>query len=70
MDIEKTGTEVSMQRMQYLHSMRLQFSPPGMLNEDGSIRQEFFKPTRVIVVQPQDERRVEREASCPADLSE
>ena len=30
--------------------MRQKFSPPEMLNEDGSINQDFFKPTQVRIV--------------------
>lgn len=35
------------QRMEWVHFMRGKFSPPGMINEDLSIRQEFFKPEKV-----------------------
>lgn len=27
--------------------MRLKFSPPGMVREDGDINQDFFRPTKV-----------------------
>ena len=30
--------------------MRRKFSPEGMLHEDGSINQDFFKPKRVVII--------------------
>ncbi|KAG2486117.1 hypothetical protein HYH03_015212 [Edaphochlamys debaryana] len=41
----------SAERLQYVIDMRRKFSPPGMLNPDGSINQDFFKPRRVVLVQ-------------------
>ena len=46
------------------NEMRLQFSPPEMCHEDGSINQDFFKPKKIII-QLTEERRwgdVEKEA--------
>ncbi|KAK9867510.1 hypothetical protein WJX84_011492 [Apatococcus fuscideae] len=37
-------------RMDYVHFMRGKFSPPGMICEDLSIRQDFFKPEKVFLV--------------------
>ena len=48
-------------RHAWMLEMRRTFSPPGMLNEDGSINQEFFKPKRVIVVQDRKWGDAERE---------
>ena len=36
------------ERLQWVHDMRSAFSPAAMLAEDGSINQEFFKPSKVI----------------------
>lgn len=41
-------------RLQWVQEMRRHFSPPDMIAEDGSIRQEFFKPKHVMLV---DEKR-------------
>jgi len=35
------------QRLAWVREMRAQLSPPGMLADDGSINQEFFKPKTV-----------------------
>eukprot|EP00879_Flechtneria_rotunda_P007372 GHRR01007733.1.p1 GENE.GHRR01007733.1~~GHRR01007733.1.p1 ORF type:complete len:199 (+),score=46.31 GHRR01007733.1:559-1155(+) len=37
-------------RLAYATHMRKLFSPPGMLNSDGSINQDFFKPKKVVTV--------------------
>ena len=34
-------------RIKWVHSMRAQFSPPEMIGEDGSVRQNFFRPKQV-----------------------
>ena len=36
---------------QWAREMRLNFSPPAMLNEDGAIKQDFFKPAQVLTQQ-------------------
>ncbi|DBB09808.1 hypothetical protein WJX82_006732 [Trebouxia sp. C0006] len=38
------------ERLQWVHDMRAAFSPAAMLTEEGSINQEFFKPTKVVMV--------------------
>ncbi|EFJ46448.1 hypothetical protein VOLCADRAFT_105588 [Volvox carteri f. nagariensis] len=43
---------LQMDRLQYVIEMRRRYSPPGMVNSDGSINQEFFKPKRIVVLQP------------------
>ena len=35
------------QRVQWAKDMRRALSPPDMLHEDGSVKQEFFKPKKV-----------------------
>ena len=35
-------------QLQFVKSMRRQFSPPDMLTPDGEINQDFFKPTQVF----------------------
>lgn len=48
-DNDLCGEQVSEQeRMDWVHLMRGKFSPAGMINEDLSIRQDFFKPEKVI----------------------
>eukprot|EP00198_Chlamydomonas_reinhardtii_P010015 XP_001699352.1 predicted protein [Chlamydomonas reinhardtii] len=37
-------------RDNYIVQMRRRYSPAGMLNADGSINQDFFKPRRVVLV--------------------
>jgi hypothetical protein len=44
------GTE---DRIKYAADMRRLFSPAGMVDADGSINQEFFRPKRVITVHDQ-----------------
>eukprot|EP00873_Tetraselmis_striata_P003650 jgi/Tetstr1/423914/TSEL_014537.t1 len=46
---QPAGQQVS-ERDAWANKMRRLLSPPGMLAEDGSINQDFFKPKRVIVV--------------------
>ena len=36
------------ERLQWVHDMRAAFSPAAMLTDDGDIRQEFFKPKKVL----------------------
>lgn len=36
--------------MDWVIAMRRQFSPAGMLAEDGSINQTFFRPKQVLLV--------------------
>lgn len=38
------------ERLQWVHDMRSAFSPAAMLTDEGSINQEFFKPTKVVMV--------------------
>eukprot|EP00884_Botryococcus_braunii_P004742 jgi/Botrbrau1/14269/Bobra.0368s0002.1 len=35
----------------WVRDLRQLFSPPGMLNDDGSINQQFFKPKQVFLVE-------------------
>ena len=37
-------------QLEWVKFMRRKFSPQEMLNADGQINQEFFKPTQVIDV--------------------
>ena len=39
-------------RHQYIIDMRRIYSPPNMINADGSINQDFFKPKRIVVLRP------------------
>lgn len=34
-------------RSAWCNAMRLEYSPKGMCNEDGSINQDFFRPAKV-----------------------
>ena len=36
------------ERLQWVHDLRSAFSPAAMLDEDGAIKQEFFKPKKVF----------------------
>lgn len=37
------------QRKEWAARMRQILSPPGMLNEEGTIKQDFFKPKKVVI---------------------
>lgn len=57
-----TMPSTSMQeRIEYVIDLRRRFSPPGMLNEDGSVKQEFFKPKGVVIVNDKHWGAEERE---------
>lgn len=36
------------ERLQWVYNLRSAFSPAAMLDEDGAINQEFFKPRKVF----------------------
>ena len=36
--------------MQWVKDMRKLLSPPEMINEDGTVNQDFFKPKKVFLV--------------------
>lgn len=55
-------TNVLDQRIQWAISMRQKFSPSGMMNEDGSVNQDFFKPKRVVIVNERRWGEAEKEA--------
>lgn len=38
------------EKIDWVIEMRRKFSPEGMLNEDGTINQDFFKPKRVVII--------------------
>jgi hypothetical protein len=42
--------DLQQQRIEYATHMRCMFSPPGMLQPDGSIEQAFFKPKTVVTL--------------------
>ncbi|KAK9828761.1 hypothetical protein WJX72_001961 [[Myrmecia] bisecta] len=48
-------------RLDWVRSMRRQFSPLEMLNPDGSIHQDFFKPKRVVLVDDKKWGQAERD---------
>ena len=48
MQLAKVPQAEKTERLQWVHDMRSAFSPAAMLAEDGSINQEFFKPSKVI----------------------
>lgn len=50
-DNESQGAgSLDSERLAYVQDMRSRFSPPAMLALDGSIRQEFFKPEKVVIL--------------------
>lgn len=49
------------ERLQWVHDMRAAFSPAAMLTDDGDIRQEFFKPKKVVLVDDKKWGNVERD---------
>jgi hypothetical protein len=49
------------ERIAYATRMRQLFSPPGMLQEDGSINQEFFRPKTVVTLADRKWGDAERE---------
>jgi hypothetical protein len=52
-DSAPAGAAETEDRIKYAAEMRRLFSPAGMVNADGSINQEFFRPKRVITVHDQ-----------------
>jgi len=54
--------QVSQQeQVAYAIHMRQLFSPPGMLHDDGSINQEFFRPKKVVTLADRKWGDAERE---------
>lgn len=47
--LQRSHLEVTPERLEWICEMRRRFSKPEMLNEDGSIRQEYFKPDKVLI---------------------
>jgi hypothetical protein len=41
-------------QLEWVKSMRKQFSPPGLLTPEGEINQDYFKPTQVPILKPND----------------
>jgi hypothetical protein len=44
------AADLQQQSVEYATHMRRMFSPPGMLQPDGSIDQAFFKPKKVVTL--------------------
>ena len=42
-------TDAVREKIVWGNEMRKKFSPKGMCEEDGSVRQDFFKPKRIII---------------------
>jgi hypothetical protein len=42
--------DASDERVEWAKQMRLQFSPAGMLQPDGAIDQQFFRPKQVVIM--------------------
>lgn len=53
--------QIDQARIDYAVHMRRLFSPPGMLNSDGSIHQEFFLPKKVLTLTDRKWGEQERE---------
>lgn len=49
MTVTTDTTDAELARVTWGNDMRRRFSPSGVCNEDGSLRQEFFKPKRIII---------------------
>lgn len=58
---DKPPQESNQARVDYAIHMRKLFSPPGMLNADGSINQEFFRPRKVLTLTDRKWGEQERE---------
>lgn len=52
----------SAERLAYAAEMRRLFSPAGMVDEAGAIRQDYFKPKRVVLINDRKWGEAERDA--------
>lgn len=57
----KPQQQPDQERIEYATQMRQLFSPPGMLHQDGSIIQEFFRPKKVVTLADKKWGDAERE---------